>query len=208
MSDDIKVDEIKSEEVVTDETKTSDFIDEMEFSYSSLTWCGTKKETLHVTDLVVAGVKYGNCLLSITDNPIGRKLVEYIIENNIEPAVEETGNYEVEMTDEQLFTYIQNTVSQIMDDKAREKNYDDAVACCSYAGDPDETFNREGTAFKSWRSKVWRTCYSLLGEYTSGKIKRPTLNDVLLALPTFDWKDIEPTETTESVETTTTANES
>ena len=86
-----------------------------------------------------------------------------------------------------MFEIIQTAITKLLNDKAKEKNYDDAVSCCSYYNSGIENFKNEAQKFSKWRDEVWTVCYDLMNKYLNKEIERPTLDDVLGKLPNFDW---------------------
>jgi hypothetical protein len=70
-------------------------------------------------------------------------------------------------------------------------NYDNIVSAASYAGDPDPTFNAEGTAAKQWRSDCFKALYAAIGTYsTQAQSQWPTLSYILSNLPqptAYNW---------------------
>ena len=50
-----------------------------------------------------------------------------------------------------------------------------------------ENFKNEAQKFSKWRDEVWTVCYDLIYKYQAKEIERPTLDDVLSKLPTFEW---------------------
>ena len=156
-------------------------------TYDNLSWFGEDKEQLHALNLIIENVKYGDVIVNIYSNTIGIALNKYIVDNNLTLPIEETGPRNHKYTDEELFKIIQTAITKLLDDKAKEKNYDDAVSCCSYYNSSIEGFRTEAQKFSKWRDAVWSVCYDLIDKYQTKEIERPTLDDVLNKLPTFEW---------------------
>ena len=80
-------------------------------------------------------------------------------------------------------------VQELLDRTAKTKGFTNGAYCAGYAGDPDPEFNAHGTAFKIWRSKVWRKCYQILDQVESGELEPEdvTVSFVLGALPPLEW---------------------
>ena len=80
-------------------------------------------------------------------------------------------------------------VQELLDRTAKTKGFTNGAYCAGYAGDPDPEFNAHGTAFKIWRSKVWRKCYQILDRVESGELEPEdvTVSFVLGALPPLEW---------------------
>ncbi|MGA0569658.1 hypothetical protein ACO2Q9_02935 [Variovorax sp. VNK109] len=105
----------------------------------------------------------------------------------------------VEITDEEAYAIehppetmqqaavrLQSMVQGHMDAAARELGYDDIKTAVTYADEPAvATFQAQGQAFRSWRSRVWAACYSMLADAeAAGEI--PSDADVLAALPSLE----------------------
>lgn len=78
-------------------------------------------------------------------------------------------------------------VDDYMDRTVQERGYDNIAKCVTYEGDIDETFNREGTLAKQWRSKVYRKCYDILAEVEAGLRDVPTAEELIAELPKLEW---------------------
>ena len=80
-------------------------------------------------------------------------------------------------------------VQELLDRTAKTKGFTNGAYCAGYAGDPDPEFNAHGTAFKIWRSKVWRKCYQILDQVLAGELEPEdvTVSFVLGALPPLEW---------------------
>jgi hypothetical protein len=79
-----------------------------------------------------------------------------------------------------------DTVQSLMDAKAQSYHYDDLTTAVTYAEEPSvPKFQEEGQAFRAWRSQVWATAYSILGEVQAGHRSFPTVAEVPSLLPPF-----------------------
>ena len=78
-------------------------------------------------------------------------------------------------------------VDDYMDKTVQERGYDNIAKCVTYEGDIDEIFNREGTAAKQWRSRVYRKLYNVLAEVEAGSRGIPTEAELLAELPKIEW---------------------
>jgi len=78
-------------------------------------------------------------------------------------------------------------VEEYMNSKVRERGYYNMLTAQSYAGDEDYVFNKEGTAARQWRSRVYRQMYSMIADVKSGKRISLTAEDVIKSLPTLEW---------------------
>ena len=90
---------------------------------------------------------------------------------------------------EQRFKDIQNAVQNLLDSKAREKNYDNGFAIASYALSTNDIFRSEAGRFIAWRDAVWSKCYQILDAYKAGEIEMPSVENVIAVLPELEWDD-------------------
>lgn len=87
-------------------------------------------------------------------------------------------------TEEQQIRVYEKAAQAHMDAAAREHGYDNVATAVSYADEPAVTkFQREGKAFREWRSLVWAYCYDQLAKYKAGQIEKPTVEQLIAALP-------------------------
>lgn len=75
-----------------------------------------------------------------------------------------------------------DAVQTHLDTKAQERNYDNIVSACSYAGAPNP-FQNEGTAFVQWRGAVWAKCYQVMADVQNGIRPAPTIDGLIAELP-------------------------
>jgi hypothetical protein len=78
-------------------------------------------------------------------------------------------------------------VQGLLDDKARERMYDNILSACTYATSTNPKFQAEGQACVEWRDLVWAKCYELMGQVEGGTLPQPTVNELLDMLPTMEW---------------------
>ena len=159
-------------------------------TYSRLAWVNNDLDIFHAVDLVIDGESYGEQIIGkMTD--IGQLLSTYLTDNSIVIPVEsETVSEDVStFTDAEIIARIQVAVQNILDAKARELNYDDGFAIASYANSTVEKFRTEARRFIAWRDQCWDTCYDFLGRYQAGIIPRPTIEEVVVALPSLTWTE-------------------
>ena len=107
----------------------------------------------------------------------------------IVPPTPEELDVQQEKNKEAVKKHLLSAVDRYMDKTVQERGYDNIVKCATYEGDIDPVFNREGTAAKQWRSKVYRTCYNILAGVEAGYRPIPTVAELLDELPKIDWGD-------------------
>lgn len=98
-------------------------------------------------------------------------------------------------TVEDIVQEIKNRIQQLLDDTARQKNYDNGVSLASYANSTIDSFKYEALSFIEWRDTVWNTCYYYLDLFNKGEYEFTTVAEFLSLLPTFNWE--QPSEVSE-----------
>ena len=81
-------------------------------------------------------------------------------------------------------SFLEAFVTKALNDKAKEFYYDDIVSAISYVGDPNPKYSKEGKAFRSWRSAVWKFCNAYLDNAVNEK-RLPSKEQLLDLLPKF-----------------------
>lgn len=92
-------------------------------------------------------------------------------------------------TVEDIVQEIKDRIQLLLDDTARQKNYDNGVSLASYANSTIDSFKQEALSFIQWRDTVWNTCYHYLDLYQKGEYEFTTVSDFLSLLPTFNWEN-------------------
>jgi hypothetical protein len=77
-------------------------------------------------------------------------------------------------------------IQMLLDNKARERDYDDAKSVRSYAGYVNG-FQTEALGFAQWCADCWITAGQIRDDILAGSRTVPTPEEVLAELPTFDW---------------------
>ena len=80
-----------------------------------------------------------------------------------------------------------SAIQSMLDDKAKERNYDSILSLCTYATSTAAKFAAEGQAGVSWRDEVWAKGYSILADVEAGTRSIPTESELLSELPDFVW---------------------
>lgn len=77
-------------------------------------------------------------------------------------------------------------VQGLMDSKAQAYHYDNLTTAVTYADEPAvPQFQKEGQAFREWRSNVWNIAYGILAEVQAGTRTFPTVQEIPSLLPAF-----------------------
>lgn len=92
-------------------------------------------------------------------------------------------------TVEEIIQEIKDRIQRLLDDTARQRNYDNGVSLASYANSTIDSFKQEALSFIKWRDTVWNTCYHYLDLYKAGEYEFTTVSDFLSLLPTFNWEN-------------------
>ncbi|NTG00175.1 hypothetical protein G6L30_08580 [Agrobacterium rhizogenes] len=79
------------------------------------------------------------------------------------------------------------SVAAMMDAKAKERRYENAVSIATYVGSANTQWAAEAQAFVSWRDEIWGYCYAELDKVQSGMRAQPTVAEFLTELPVLAW---------------------
>lgn len=145
------------------------------YSVDDICFCNTNKTILAVENLVINGVPFGSFKKDITQDTF---LTELTSKMNIPLRIK---------SDSEVIKEIQNNVQELLDDIAKEKNYDNGFALASYSDSSNEKFQHEAMQFIAYRDQCWLKCYELLDQYEAGEIERPDPDLIYDYLPTFRW---------------------
>lgn len=87
-------------------------------------------------------------------------------------------------TSAQIQVEYTDLVQREMDRVARSKGYDDMKSAVTYADEPTvPKFQKEGQAFRAWRSQCWAYCYDQMDKVKAGQIAIPDPQTFLNGLP-------------------------
>lgn len=91
------------------------------------------------------------------------------------------------LTEQQLILEFTNTVQNWMDSSAQRLGYDDIGNAITYAEEPVvPKFQREGRAFRAWRSACWDHCYTQLAALKNGERAMFTPQELVAELPLLE----------------------
>jgi hypothetical protein len=79
------------------------------------------------------------------------------------------------------------SLQRAIDDKAREKQYDNGFACASYISSSNETWQNEAQQFVAWRDSCWEYAQNIQSQVEQGQISAPTLEEFLSNVPELIW---------------------
>jgi len=87
-------------------------------------------------------------------------------------------------------------VQNHLDSAAKLYGYDNIINAVTYAEEPAVTkFQKDGKAFRAWRSLVWDYCYTQLAAVEAGNRTQPTVKQFLFELPALGLQGPTVTET-------------
>ena len=90
-------------------------------------------------------------------------------------------------TAEEVAKAYELAVQARLDAAAIAARYDNIATAVSYAEEPAvPKFQRDGKAFRAWRSLVWAYAYEQLAAVKAGERTQPTIQDFLLELPELE----------------------
>lgn len=78
-------------------------------------------------------------------------------------------------------------IQAMLDDKAKERGYDNILSACTYATSTVPKFQAEGQACVNWRDAVWSGAYLLAASVENGNMQPPAIPALLSMLPTMEW---------------------
>jgi hypothetical protein len=70
---------------------------------------------------------------------------------------------------------------------AKERQYQSALHCASYASSTNEQWQQEARAFIKWRDDVWMYAYSELALIQAGDVPVPSVESFMEGLPGISW---------------------
>ncbi|MBB3288149.1 MULTISPECIES: hypothetical protein [unclassified Rhizobium] len=75
-------------------------------------------------------------------------------------------------------------ITRMLDAKAQERRYDNAVSIATYAGSSNAAWSAEAQAFIAWRDQIWAYCYAELDKVQAGEREQPTIAEFMAELET------------------------
>lgn len=154
-----------------------------------------KRETVETNDLGVSTITPNpRCMLPPAKQLIEVSFAEYErlnVEQQETKGTFEVKNGKVCVTVPEVITFDQaveiwkKSVMGMMNNVARDYGYTSLQTAISYAEEPSvERYQREGKAFRQWRSLLWQTFYETVDKYRE-TTPIPTVDQVLGQLPKF-----------------------
>jgi hypothetical protein len=84
----------------------------------------------------------------------------------------------------------QSALNEFINNKASERQYDNAMAISSYVNSTNAQWASEANAFIAWRDAVYLLAIDTLNKVQSGEMPQPTIDDFLSQLPEIEWPDV------------------
>lgn len=162
--------------------------EEVRVSYTSIAWVNNDQQILHVVDLTIGEDNYGSQLIPIQSS-IGQTIVRYLTDNNIIIPIESDNlEDETELSDERLFVIVQENIQAYIDNFAHTRDYDNAIYCISYKDSIVPRFKNEAKRMMVYRDLCWAIATDFNLKYINGERERPTLEEIMNALPELSWE--------------------
>lgn len=94
----------------------------------------------------------------------------------------------VPQTPDQIKAALAGSVQNHLDVAARSRGYDSILSAVTYADEYSvKIFQKEGQAFRLWRSLVWEKCYAILAEVIAGTREIPGADALIAELPPLSF---------------------
>lgn len=111
----------------------------------------------------------------------GRKLFQSAVSGEFGPIAEYQAPV---LSDDQLKHLLSISVQSHLDSTAQLYGYDDIKTAISYADEPSvPQYQKEGIAFREWRSITWAKFYEIMSNVSSGEISAPEPTELIASLP-------------------------
>lgn len=162
--------------------------EEVRLSYTSIAWVNGDQQIIHVVDLTIGEDNYGSQLIP-TQSSIGQTIVKHLTDNNIIIPIESDNlEDETELSDERLFVIVQENIQAYIDNFAHTRDYDNAIYCISYKDSIIPRFKNDAKRMMVYRDLCWAIANDFNAKYKSGERERPTLEEIMNALPELTWE--------------------
>lgn len=162
--------------------------EEVKVSYTSIAWVNNDQQILHVVGLTIGEDNYGSQLIP-TQSSIGQTIMKYLTDNDIVIPIESMNlEDEAELTDERLFVIVQENIQAYIDNFAHTRDYDNAIYCISYKNSIVPRFKNDAKRMMVYRDLCWAIATDFNLKYKSGERERPTLEEIMNALPELSWE--------------------
>lgn len=92
-----------------------------------------------------------------------------------------------QLSEQEILNEFNQAIQDYLNYKAKEKQYESALHCASYASSTNQQWQQEAQTFVAWRDDVWLYAYSELALIQSGDKPIPTIEEFIQGLPELNW---------------------
>ena len=111
----------------------------------------------------------------------GRKLFQSAVGGEFGPIADYQAPV---LSADQIERMLSISVQSYLDSTAQLYGYDDIKTAISYADEPSvPQYQKEGMAFREWRSITWAKFYEIMSNVSSGEISAPEPTELIASLP-------------------------
>ena len=89
-------------------------------------------------------------------------------------------------TVDEILKGYQGAIKVAMDNKARERMYDNSISIATYVSSTNPAWKGEADAFVAWRDDVYVYALGILAQVQGG-VEQPTIEEVLNGMPVLNW---------------------
>lgn len=101
--------------------------------------------------------------------------------------IEEAHLYQSEFERNNLKIRVSRLIQKVLDDKAKEKDYDNEINIATYINSTNAIWKKESEDFLKWRDSVWEYAQSVLSGIENGDIEPPSEAEFIADIPPFTW---------------------
>lgn len=76
-----------------------------------------------------------------------------------------------------------------IDTEAQTKQYENGLACATYATSTIPGWAAQAQAFVAWRDAVWAYAFTELAKVESGEREQPSVAEIIDELPAISWPE-------------------
>lgn len=156
----------------------------------------TREELFYALNGLVDGAKF--CFRPIEqampdEIPLGEWSILWYPENSLPcPSLEKIEAY---LTDERRneIAYKEarekynRAIQTVLDQKAQERDYDNAISCASFYLSNNRTWQLEAERFILWRDSCWKYALDVETKVKNNEMITPSVEDFINNLPKLNW---------------------
>jgi len=119
------------------------------------------------------------------------EFVKFLPEGSVEITEDKAKSInESKYTDAEVKGIIISAIQEKLDAFAKSRDYDNIMSVCSYANSTVPQWAAEGQYCVQMRDTYWLIAEQFLNNYLSGIISRPSMEEVIAALPELVWPEV------------------